>query len=59
MNPEEKLRELLIIFIINLFSFYAIKIFFQIVKVTTVEVRSKEEKDIIENRFPFGGYLIN
>tara|TARA_Y100000996_G_C22220171_1_gene519202 strand:+ start:423 stop:602 length:180 start_codon:yes stop_codon:yes gene_type:complete len=59
MNPEEKLRELLIIFIITLFSFYAIKIFFQIVKVTTVEVRSKEEKDIIENRFPFGGYLIN
>ena len=59
MNPEEKLRELLIIFIITLFSFYAIKLFFQIVKVTTVEVRSKEEKDIIENRFPFGGYLIN
>lgn len=59
MNPIEKLKELLIIFIITLFSFYAIKIFFKIVKVTKIQVNNIEDKKNIENPFPFSNYLIN
>lgn len=49
MNYDKKLEELLIIFIITSITYFSIKIFFKIVKVTTIEVKNEEEKkEVVE-----------
>ena len=49
MNYDKKLEELLIIFIITSITYFCIKLFFKIVKVTTIEVKNEEEKkEVVE-----------
>lgn len=44
MKYNEKLIELFVIFIVSSVLYFSIKIFFELVKVTQIEVRNEEEK---------------
>lgn len=48
MKYNEKLIELFVIFIVSSVLYFSIKIFFELVKVTQIEVRNEEEKVVVE-----------